>query len=111
MHLFSVLQPHYKIILDNDHTVCLIKYTFCLYILAGPDYTATTVTLTFGSGTTAGTTQTVIVTIIDDDEVEEDEIINIRIFGLSVSTEHAVISATAGNGTITIINSDGKFDE
>ena len=51
------------------------------------------------------------VTIIDDDEVEEDEMIIIRIFGLSVITENAVISAAAGNGTITIINNDGKFDE
>ena len=51
------------------------------------------------------------VTVIDDGVVEGDEMINIRIFGLSVSTEHAVISAAAGNGTITIINNDGKFDE
>ena len=32
-----------------------------------------------------------------------------RIFGLSVSTDHAVIAAGAGTGSITIINIDSKF--
>jgi hypothetical protein len=56
-----------------------------------------------------GASQTVNVPIIADNVVEPDEVINIRIFGLSASTEHAVIAAGAGTGTITIINSNSKF--
>ena len=51
------------------------------------------------------------VPILEDDEVEPDEFVNIRIFGLSVGTNHAVISASAGNGMITIINVNGKLVE
>ena len=74
-------------------------------LTAGADYTATTVTLTFGAGTM--TDQTVNVSIIEDGEVEPDEVVNIMISGLSVGTAHAVIAA--GTGSITIINVDSKF--
>ena len=57
----------------------------------------------------SGTSQAVNVPIIEDGEVEPDEIVNIRIFGLSVCTDHAVIAAGAGTGSITIINIDSKF--
>ena len=59
----------------------------------------------------SGVSQTANVPIIEDSMAEPDEIVNIRIFGLSVSTDHAVIAADAGTGTITIINSDSKFAE
>ena len=52
-----------------------------------------------------------MVPILEDDEVEPDEFVNIRIFGLSVGTNHAVISAGAGTGTITIVNINSKFPE
>ena len=56
------------------------------------------------------TSQTVNVPIIVDGEVDPDEIINIRIFGLSLSADHAVIDSDAGNGTIAIA-STCKFAE
>ena len=80
-----------------------------LSLTAGADYTATTVTLTFGTGTVAGATQTVNVLIIEDGEVEPDEVVNIMISGLSVGTAHAIIAAGGGTGTITIINVDSKL--
>ena len=95
----------------DKHRTAMPNNTHVLLYIADADYTATTVTLTFGSGTTDGLTQTVNVTIIDDGVVEVEEMINIRIFGLSVSAEHAVISSTTGNGTITIISNDSKFDK
>ena len=56
----------------------------------------------------SGATQTVNVPIIEDGVVEPGEIVNIRIFGLSVSIDHAVIAAGAGTGTISIISIDSK---
>ena len=76
---------------------------------AGADYTATTVTLTFGAGTVAGATQTVNVPIIEDGMPESDEFVNIMISGLSVGTAHAEIAGGGGTGTITIVNIDSKF--
>ena len=59
----------------------------------------------------SGTTQTVNVPILEDSLVEPDEIVNIRIFGLSVGSAQAVIAAGAGTGTITIVNINSKFPE
>ena len=82
----------------------MLNTTCTLSLTAGADYTATSVTLTFLAGTTNGSAQRVNVPIIEDGAVEPDEIINIRIFGLSASTDHAVIDRDSGNGLITIIS-------
>ena len=58
----------------------------------------------------SGTTQQVMVPILEDSFVEPDEFVNITIFGLSVGSAHAVIAAGAGTGTITIRNVNGKFN-
>ena len=78
-------------------------------LIADVDYTATTVTVTFLSGTQSGANQTVDVRIIDDGIQESEEFVNIELFGLSESAEFAVISAGSGNGNITIISIDGKL--
>ncbi len=110
MHTFLYVYYAAATTLPDKHYTPMPNHN-TVSVLAGADYTATTAILTFESGATDGSTRTANVPIIDDGVVEGNETLNIRIFELSVTTDNVIISATAGNGIITIINDDGKFDE
>ena len=69
--------------------------------LAGADYNATTVVLTFMSGDGPGTSLNVSIAIEDDNLVEGETPETIRV-GLLVA------GSSQGNGTVGIIDNDGK---
>ena len=69
--------------------------------IAGSDYTAVAMTVTFQAG---DDTATVEVTILDDTIIEESEI-----FTASLSTTESNVMLGDDIATITILDDDGKF--
>ena len=71
--------------------------------LAGVDYTATSVVLTFLSGSVLGATQNVNISINDDNLVERPEVFEVQ---LLVPGTTMLVTASIG-----IFDNDGKFNE
>ena len=70
--------------------------------LAGDDYIATSVVLTFMSGDLEGETQNVNIPIVDDNLVERPEVFDVQLLVPGTTPP-------ADTGSIAIFDNDGKF--
>ena len=78
---------------QSNEVVTVDYSTFDGTATAGLDYTATSATLTFEPGETR---QTIPVEVLDDDEVEGDEILTVRLSG----ARNATLGVAEATGTI-----------
>ena len=78
---------------ENNEVVTVDYSTFDGTATAGSDYTATSATLTFEPGETR---KTIPVEVLDDDEVEGDEILTVRLS----DARNATLGAAEATGTI-----------